>query len=371
MKNMATSFRGPSIHRSSVKTTRWMALGTLTGMFLACSHSPSAMDGGADVVFDGDAEPTDSAPSDSARDSPSDSPFDGSVDTDARVDAAAMMPVGWTYEERVVLFLTNRVRAAPGFFNAEWALRTGAPSPSPPLHGDDPLHEAARFQAEHIDSECSLCMNHASCCVLGRVGAEVQCTEPAPACGGTGPRERVSLWSPHYSGENAAQGSRTPEDTVLAWILSSGHFANMNGAHTLLGVGQSGNVWVQNFGNDGSAPPTFGMGVHYRRMLIEGDFVRSFRPDPAPVRMFGIMYHAPGAGPPREAYVVVDDERHELVLTHGVADHGSYEAEVALGSDCSRYTFHLVDGAGVVHIDPSVGHRNASLEESDDCSFAP
>ncbi|MBW2464762.1 MAG: hypothetical protein JRH11_24145 [Deltaproteobacteria bacterium] len=340
-----------------------LCLCLVVSLTAACSEDPAAGDGGprdgsVTPPADGSTAPTDSSTV--------------ATDTSPRDGGGTVSADGWTYDERVVLYLTNRVRTDPAFFNLQWGGRdTTAPAPSPPMGDDDPLQQAARFQAEHIDTECSLCENHASCCVLGHVEGAVQCVEPAESCGGTGPRARVTLWSPHYTTENGAQGTRTPENSVMAWISSGGHFSSMNGNHRLLGVGRSGTVWIQVFGNDGSAPPTFAHGVHYRRMLIEGGGtgIRSYRLDSADVRMFGVTYYAPDAGGPREVYVLVDGERHDLALTHGAVAHGSYEAEVPLGAGCAPYTFHLVDADGLEHVDPPTGHLNAALAMDETCPF--
>lgn len=52
------------------------------------------------------------------------------------------------------------------------------------------------------------------------------------------------------AGENIAQGQRTPEEVVQAWMNSSGHRANiLNANFTHIGVGYvaSGNYWTQQF----------------------------------------------------------------------------------------------------------------------------
>ena len=52
------------------------------------------------------------------------------------------------------------------------------------------------------------------------------------------------------AGENIAQGQRTPEEVVQAWMDSPGHRANiMNSSYTHIGVGYSanGNYWTQQF----------------------------------------------------------------------------------------------------------------------------
>ncbi|WP_243521209.1 CAP domain-containing protein [Bacillus pseudomycoides] len=52
------------------------------------------------------------------------------------------------------------------------------------------------------------------------------------------------------AGENIAQGQRTPEEVVQAWMNSEGHRANiLNSGYTHIGVGyvESGNYWTQQF----------------------------------------------------------------------------------------------------------------------------
>ncbi|MFJ5766605.1 CAP domain-containing protein [Lysinibacillus sp. NPDC093210] len=52
------------------------------------------------------------------------------------------------------------------------------------------------------------------------------------------------------AGENIAQGQRTPEEVVQAWMDSPGHRANiLNANYTHIGVGyvKSGNYWTQQF----------------------------------------------------------------------------------------------------------------------------
>ncbi|MGR3777391.1 serine protease [Bacillus cereus] len=52
------------------------------------------------------------------------------------------------------------------------------------------------------------------------------------------------------AGENIAQGQRTPEEVVQAWMNSAGHRANiLNSGFTHIGVGyvESGNYWTQQF----------------------------------------------------------------------------------------------------------------------------
>lgn len=52
------------------------------------------------------------------------------------------------------------------------------------------------------------------------------------------------------AGENIAQGQRSPQEVVQAWMDSPGHRANiLNGKFTHIGVGyvKTGNYWTQQF----------------------------------------------------------------------------------------------------------------------------
>lgn len=52
------------------------------------------------------------------------------------------------------------------------------------------------------------------------------------------------------AGENIAQGQRTPEEVVQAWMNSEGHRANiLNSSFTHIGIGyvENGNYWTQQF----------------------------------------------------------------------------------------------------------------------------
>lgn len=52
------------------------------------------------------------------------------------------------------------------------------------------------------------------------------------------------------AGENIAQGQRSPQEVVTAWMNSEGHRANiLNKSYTHIGVGyvKSGNYWTQQF----------------------------------------------------------------------------------------------------------------------------
>ena len=54
--------------------------------------------------------------------------------------------------------------------------------------------------------------------------------------------------------ENITQGRASPLDAHLSWLHSSGHHRNILSDWADQGVGQSGGLWTQNFGNGGGAP---------------------------------------------------------------------------------------------------------------------
>lgn len=67
---------------------------------------------------------------------------------------------------------------------------------------------------------------------------------------GSSPSERVTREGYSWSkvGENLAQGYTNTSKVVAGWLESDGHCANlMNPAYTELGVGKSGDIWVQVF----------------------------------------------------------------------------------------------------------------------------
>lgn len=253
-----------------------------------------------------------------------------------------------SYSERAVLYLTNRARTEPDAFNPDEPYE-----PSPPLQYDLPLSKAARWQARHIVDASCWCEDHSSCCdVIEDDSGEVMCADQPSGCGVTSSVERVSLWSPRYSGENAALGQRSAKQAVDGWINSSGHWQNINGSHTLLGVGRHQNAWVQDFGSGGT-PPVAADGIHVRSG-------QSYT--------FGTTYYQPGTGGPQSALVIVDGTCHELDLEYGTAELGAFETTLALESGCHRYYFHITDGDGEYHTYPDEGSFGVSVG-ADDCPF--
>jgi hypothetical protein len=269
-------------------------------------------------------------------------------------EARAAQPLGEpqdgypSYAERVVLYLTNRARTEPDAFNPDEPY-----DPTPPLQYDKPLSEAARWQAQHIIEGSCWCEDHSSCCELTEdAQGNVACTDQPTGCGVTSSTERVSLWSPRYSGENAALGQQSAEQAVDGWIHSSGHWQNINSGHTLLGVGRFQTGWVQDFGRGGT-PPVAADGIHMRS---------------GQQHTFGTTYYQPGSGGPQSALVIVDGRCHELDLAYGTPELGAFETTLSLASGCHRYYFHITDGDGAFHTYPDAGSFAVSLG-SDNCPF--
>ncbi|MGM0555194.1 MAG: CAP domain-containing protein [Myxococcota bacterium] len=253
-----------------------------------------------------------------------------------------------SYAERVVLYLTNRARTEPDAFNPDEPYE-----PTPPLQYDRPLSQAARWQAQHIIEGSCWCADHSSCCELTEnADGEVVCAGEPTGCGMTSSTDRVSLWSARYSGENAALGQQSAQQAVDGWIHSSGHWQNMNGSHSLLGVGRFQTAWVQDFGSGGT-PPVAADGIHLRS---------------GQQHTFGTTYYQPTTGGPQSALVIVDGTCHELDLAYGEPELGAFETTLSLESGCHRYYFHITDGAGDYHTYPDEGSFAVDVG-ADSCPF--
>lgn len=256
--------------------------------------------------------------------------------------AALGEPVGEypSYDERVLLYLTNRLRAQPDAFNPDSPY-----PPTPPLRYDVELGHAARFHAKHIQEADCFCEDHSSCCQLQPTLDGAECAGPIMGCGGTAASDRVRMFSSAYSGENMARGQMSPEQAIDDWTSSPGHWANINSAtHQLLGPGALNNAWVQDFGSGGT-PLVIGDGIH----LANGASTT-----------FGASFYQSGTGP-QVALVIVDGECHDLDLVYGTPAHGAFETSVSLVPGCHRYYFHFTDSHGDALTYPSSGSLGASV----------
>lgn len=260
-------------------------------------------------------------------------------------------PVGDTpsYQERLLLYLTNRARTAPADFNPDDPY-----PPSAPLAFDFDLADAARFHATHIIEANCWCEDHSSCCPLSDTDGAVACDGPTTGCGAMGAGERVALFSSSYAGENMARGQVDAHEAMTSWTFSPGHWSNINNpGATQLGTGNFQSAWVQDFGGGASARSVIMDGVHFA--------------DGASTR-FGTTYHQAGSGGPRTALVIVEGECHELDVVHGEPELGAFETALTLGPGCHRYYFHFTDGNGNDATYPSFGSFGVGVGTSD-CEF--
>ncbi|MDC0716084.1 MYXO-CTERM sorting domain-containing protein [Nannocystis bainbridge] len=289
--------------------------------------------------------------------------------------AAAAVPIGepvgmlTNHDERVLGFMTNRIRRDPAAADAlpsmDGKTPSGRPIPpaSPPLELVADLARAANFQATHIaTTECPLCADHSTCCVLAGMDADTHCDGPVTVCGVTSMGERFSHFSDRAHAENGSEGGASAELIMLAWIESDAHWGSINGASsTALGTGSA-----QGFGKPvrhlvfgtGGTYPVAGDGVHFRDIIHEGGPGPKMQPMETPT--FGITYALPGGGPPEVAQVVhytdgVTPVCEPLALRYGQPDLGTYETVLSPGPGCHRYFFHIVDGQGVEHLYPTTG----------------
>jgi len=100
-----------------------------------------------------------------------------------------------------------------------------------PLQTDDKLMAAAREKSQ--DMQTKNYFSHTS-----------------PTFGSPFDRMKALGISYKSAGENIAQGQRSPQEVVKAWMDSPGHRANiLNGSFTHIGVGyvKTGNYWTQQF----------------------------------------------------------------------------------------------------------------------------
>ncbi|MCY1055358.1 hypothetical protein [Nannocystis sp. SCPEA4] len=289
--------------------------------------------------------------------------------------ASAAVPIGepvgslLSHNERVLGFMTNRIRVDPASADALLSMDgktpSGRPIPpvTPPLELVADLARAAHFQSTHIaTTDCPLCVDHSTCCVLAGMDDATHCEGPVTDCGVTSMGQRFSHFSDRAHEENGAEGYGSPELAILGWIGSDPHWGSINSAYaTALGTGFAQGfgkpVYHLVFGSDGTYPVA-GDGVHFRDIIRDGSFGAKLQPEDTPT--FGITYALPGGGPPQVAQVVhytdgVTPVCEPLALRHGQPDQGTYEAVLSPGPGCHRYFFHIVDGQGVERLYPTTG----------------
>jgi MYXO-CTERM domain-containing protein len=279
-----------------------------------------------------------------------------------------------SWEERVILVLTNRARSDPGAeSDAICGGSCSSYAPSQPLEYSFDRGRAARFQSTSLliagsglmhDSVCTLatdlgstypdtCDGSPSCACQGG-SASCSCSGGSPYCtapdGLTAWNKRVNLFGVSANGENAAAGNSDPVKTFSQWVKSSGHWSNINkSTHGRIGTGHFGgsggcwkDFWVQVFAS-GTVTEKLPGGAHHPRT---GTATTTFK--------FWANYL--DAGAPQLATVNVDGTCYSMTLERGSNESGTFLKEMSIAqSGCLRYYFYFRDSTGAVVTYPSTG----------------
>jgi MYXO-CTERM domain-containing protein len=284
-------------------------------------------------------------------------------------------------QERMVLVLTNLARHAAKNDCGDWEAEQGAAVKKNPLVHSHVGNIAARYTSQHMADLG--CFQHESCCVLGNVNGQVQCTAPASCnadpcakncTGGTGTAQRYGLLGmTSFSGENIARGYPSAFDVWCGWMNSDGHRQNIYGSHSELGVGRVGSqgcgrYWTQAFGSGGGAIP---------RIPAASAMHGPNTPSNAANMYFAANYFDNGGLSPKRSVVVVNGHCFDLEKAWGHADNGTYQARFSEPDDipagCHPYYFLFVDGDAQRHTYPDNGSLFVALGAGTTCpdAYAP
>ncbi|HEY0711097.1 MAG TPA: CAP domain-containing protein [Polyangia bacterium] len=239
-----------------------------------------------------------------------------------------------SYDERVVLYATNRARVDPA---AEgWA----AYPAQPPLQWHFDLNRAARAHSQ--DMRDTPCFQHKSCNGTS-MSARLRSFYTGPAMA---------------MGENISTGRSVNDGFIVVhnWIFEvgapageTGHRDNIFSAkYTLMGAGfapggtQYQNYWTQDFVGTPVTRPRMSDGIHFPAAPAAGTAVS-----------FGTTYE--DANPPSQLAVVVAGACTPLSRVRGTAVRGAYEARVTLPAGCHPYHFvAIAGGTTTTYPDPGV-----------------
>jgi MYXO-CTERM domain-containing protein len=235
------------------------------------------------------------------------------------------------YEERVVLYATNRARVSPA--------TEGWPSyaAQPPMQWSYQLNQSSR--AHSLDMRDTPCFQH-------------------PSCDGTDPFVRIKTFytGPWTSmGENISAGSADPQMTVHDWIYEVGAAAGETGHRdaifskdfTLVGAGFAAggmtpttklkNFWTEDFVGTSVKRPRLTDGIHFPASVAAGGKAT-----------FGATYYdaAVGAGKP-QLFAAIDGACTGLAFVRGTTALGAYEGAATLADGCHAYYFVATLGDGV------------------------
>jgi hypothetical protein len=250
-----------------------------------------------------------------------------------------------SYDERVVLYATNRARADPA--------KEGWPSyaAQPPLQWSYPLNQSARAHSD--DMRDTPCFQHDS-------------------CDGTSVWTRiVSFFTTPYQsiGENISAGVPDGLTVVYNWIWEigaaageTGHRDNIfSGDFTLLGPGfapggtQFDNYWTQDFVGNPITRPRLGDGIHFPDGPASGQSLT-----------FGTTYYDEGGQKASSVSVVVDGHCRALAQVRGAGNPAAFEAALTLTDGCHAYYFIATVGASSARY-PDSGSLQVAVGAAGSC----
>jgi hypothetical protein len=238
------------------------------------------------------------------------------------------------YDERVVLYATNRARANPS--QEGWASYPA----QPPLLWNEKLNESSR--AHSIDMRDTPCFQHDS-------------------CDGTDIWTRItSYYTTQYQsiGENISAGVPDGVTAVHNWIYEIGAAAGETGHRdnifskdfTFMGSGfaaggkQYTNYWTQDFIGNPVTRTALSDGIHFPKTAASGKSIT-----------FGATWYDKAGQAPSAISVVVDGHCHALTLLRGGAGLAAYEAALSFADGCHPYYFLAASSSGKVSSYPDDG----------------
>jgi hypothetical protein len=231
------------------------------------------------------------------------------------------------YEERVVLYGTNRARVSPT--TEGWP----AYPAQPPMQWNVDLNKSSR--AHSTDMRDKGCFQHES-------------------CDGTAPFTRIQTfykgaWM--MMGENIAAGVPDPLTVVHNWIYEIGATAGetghrdaiFSGSLSLIGVGFAAggaglfkNYWTQDFVGTPVMRPRLTDGIHFPKSPAAGGNVT-----------FAASYYEANLTGQPSVFVVIDGSCKPLAMVRGTPALGAYESSVPVADGCHPYFFLATLGDGV------------------------
>jgi hypothetical protein len=228
------------------------------------------------------------------------------------------------YDERVVLYATNRARVDPG--KEGWS----SYAKQPPLQWEENLNKSSR--AHSVDMRDTPCFQHNS-------------------CDGTDIWKRItSYYTTSYQsiGENISAGVPDGLTAVHNWLYEIGAPAGETGHRdnifskdfTFMGTGfaaggnQYTNYWTQDFIGNPVTRPAMTDGIHFPQKAASGKSLT-----------FGVTWYDSAGASPSKISVVVDGVCKDLTLARGSGGIAAYEATLSFADGCHAYYFRAVNGS--------------------------